>query len=180
MSTEMQKILSESECIYTESQINKSIAELAKKIEEKIYPLNPLVMPILDGAVMFSAALLKHFSFPFDVDYMHLTRYRGKTVGSSLEWKKKPTAAIENRDVVIVDDIFDEGYTLSEAAHYCKNKNAKSVLTVVLALKEHNRSFNNTLPDYYALKVPDRYVFGFGMDYKNNYRDLTSIYALNE
>jgi len=180
MDTDIKKILSESECIYTERQINSSIEELAKKIEEKTYSLNPLIVPILDGAVMFSAVLLKHFSFPFDVDYMHLTRYRGTTVGSSLEWKKKPTMIIENRNVVIVDDIFDEGYTLSEAAQYCRNKNAKNVLTVVLALKERNRNNDNNLPDYYALKVPDRYVFGFGMDYKNNYRDLSSIYALNE
>jgi hypoxanthine phosphoribosyltransferase len=129
---------------------------------------------------MTTARLISKIGIPMQVDYIHATRYANKTTGSTVRWLAEPKLNIEGRDVIIVDDILDEGVTLSELINYCESKGCGSVKTAMLIRKIHDRRINDIEVDYLGLDVPDCYVFGCGMDYKSFYRNLPGIYAVSE
>jgi hypoxanthine phosphoribosyltransferase len=87
---------------------------------------------------------------------------------------------LKGRTVLILDDILDEGHTLQSIHRYCEEQGASKVISAVLVRKKHERCVDDELTDNVALDVDDKYVFGFGMDYDGKYRQLDSIYALNE
>jgi hypoxanthine phosphoribosyltransferase len=116
----------------------------------------------------------------FVVDYCHATRYEGGTEGRTLQWLAQPHAEIADRNVVIIDDIFDAGITLQAVADFCRQAGARHVVTAVMVVKDRPRSASMELPDFTTgLKVPDRYVFGCGMDLAGRWRHLPEIYALS-
>ncbi|HHQ13470.1 MAG TPA: hypothetical protein ENK16_00425 [Chromatiales bacterium] len=116
----------------------------------------------------------------YELDYCHLTRYRGRESGGQLEWVRKPAAAMDGRTVLIVDDIYDEGMTLEHLRNECIRLGAARVVTAVLVAKTHGRDQGRRRPDFTGLTVPDRYVFGAGMDYRHRWRHLPAIYALGQ
>ena len=97
-----------------------------------------------------------------------------------MEWKVEPHQSINNRTLLILDDILDEGYTLDAIIDYCKGKGAKKIMTAVLVEKKHDRRKPGVQCDFIGLTVDDRYVFGFGMDYKSYHRNLNAIYAVSD
>ena len=115
------------------------------------------------------------------MDYLHATRYRGETSGEELQWRAEPCLSLQDRNVLIVDDILDGGITLTEVLKYCRDKQAANVYSAVLLDKQDAR-----LPgcvqeaDFTGLKVENRYVFGYGMDYHEGLRNLPGIYALKK
>ena len=112
-------------------------------------------------------------------EYLHATRYRQETTGGILEWKLQPEADMKGRTVLIVDDILDEGTTLCAIADYCLAHGASEVLTAVLVDKEHDRKARPGLKaDFTGLYVEDRFLFGYGMDYKGYWRNAPGIYAV--
>ena len=94
-----------------------------------------------------------------------------------MHWIQEPTISLQDRNVLIIDDIFDEGITLTEIAKHCKNKGASQVYTAVLVNKIHNRKADFNI-DYVGVDIEDRYLFGFGMDYKNYLRNVNAIHAV--
>jgi hypoxanthine phosphoribosyltransferase len=134
----------------------------------------------MNGGLLPTGLLLQRLPFPMKVDYLHATRYREKTVGSlELMWQRMPSESLSNRHVLIVDDILDEGHTLAEIIKYCQAQGPASLRSAVLAQKDHDRGVRPPL-DYVGLRVPDRYVFGCGMDYKGYWRNLMGIYAVTD
>ncbi len=176
------KILDNADLIYTADQIQQTIEGLAKKINAKFNnELEPvIIMPIMNGGLVLSGQLIPLLNFPLVIDYIHATRYRDETSGGALQWKVKPGSTLENKKLLIVDDIFDEGHTLKNVIDFCQQENAAQVTSAVLIEKNHPREKADVQCDFVGMCVEDRYVFGFGMDYKGYLRNLNGIYAVSE
>ena len=176
---EARAVLANADCCYNSEQLNDALDVLARRISADYADKNPLFLCVMNGGLMTTAQLLLRLSFPLQYDYIHATRYRGATSGGDLHWYAKPSIPIEDRYVVLIDDIFDEGITLTKLLEYCKNAKAKQAEAIVLVNKLHDRK-EGTMPKYVGVEVEDRYVFGFGMDYKGYLRNANGIYAVKE
>jgi hypoxanthine phosphoribosyltransferase len=121
--------------------------------------------------------LLPRLLFSLQLESIHATRYGGTTRGGELNWHARPRTSLHGRNILLVDDILDEGLTLRALVNYCHSEGAERVGTAVLVRKQRE-----TAPaievDYYGLEVPDRYVFGCGMDLHDYHRQLPGIYAI--
>ncbi len=175
-------VLDNAQLIYTGEQIQQSIDELALKINNKLKDVTSpvVVLPIMNGGLILSGQLITRLNFPVEIDYIHATRYRNKTSGGDLQWKVKPQHSLENRTLLIIDDIFDEGHTLQAVVDFCQAEKAQQIYSAVLIEKDHPRAKASLKSDFIGMRVEDRYVFGFGMDYKGYHRNLNAIYAVNE
>jgi len=116
---------------------------------------------------------------PLEIDYIHATRYRGATSGRDLHWMKYPSADLSERTVLVIDDILDEGLTLQAIVKYCQEAGANEVLTAVLVEKQLDSRPGLQQADFTGLIVPNRYVFGYGMDYQGQLRYVPGIYAVH-
>ncbi|MDH3607709.1 MAG: hypoxanthine-guanine phosphoribosyltransferase [Gammaproteobacteria bacterium] len=166
--------------LISEQEINQAIDVVAKDIESTLDSEVPIILCVMKGGLMFTSALMQRISSPMILDYVHVDRYRNKTQGVSIHWHKEPDTSLKDQTVIIVDDILDEGYTLQELIAYCQAKGAKKVLSAVLLKKKLSNTPTSVTPDFIGLEVTDRYVFGWGMDYKGYLRNLSSIYAIAE
>jgi len=175
----MQNILDNADLIFTPDQINQSLDKVAAAMTADLKDENPILLGIMNGGLVPLAKLAERLHFPLRLDYLHATRYREREYGEDLEWKKENAIPMEGETVVIVDDILDEGYTLEAIVHFCKKQKAKTIKTMVMVTKDHDRGADITV-DYSGLIVPDRYVFGFGMDYRGYWRNAPGIFALAE
>ena len=176
---QVNKVLQKAECLYSREQVESAIEELAGKISEKLADENPLVLCVMTGALIPMGILLTHLNFPLQIDYIHATRYGNETAGSELKWISQPHGSLTDRTVLIVDDILDEGLTLDAIIRECEKLGARKVYSAVLVEKRHERNIGISA-DYVGLQVEDRYVFGYGMDYKGFLRNAPGIYAVNE
>ena len=159
-------------------QVERAIDKLGSQITEALADKDPIVLCVMNGGLIPAGRLLTRLEFPLWLDYIHATRYRGATVGGVLHWIKKNSVPLDDRIVLIVDDILDEGITLAAIAEYCTDEGARQVLSVVVVEKLHDRS-NGFKADFVGLQVEDRYVFGYGMDYKGYLRNAPGIYAVS-
>lgn len=173
----IKKVESESECLCDTDKLNTILDKMAEDITTNLKDKNPLVLCIVNGGIVPTGHLLTRLSFPLQLDYIHATRYRGDTTGGELHWLKEPSVSLEGRNVLLIDDIFDEGITLLEIAKYCDNKGASSVSSAVIVNKIHNRKADYKV-NYIGIDIEDRYLFGFGMDYKNYLRNVNAIHAV--
>jgi len=137
-----------------------------------------LTLAVMLGGLIPAARLLDRLDFPLDVDYIHATRYRGEIRGTELQWRARPSAELRDRVVLIVDDILDEGLTLAGIVDYCRSAGAAEIYTAVLVDKQHDRKPAIQRADFTGLRVEDRYVFGYGMDYKGYLRNAPGIFAV--
>lgn len=173
------QVLEKADCCYDKAQIETAIDQMASAIAADLGNKNPLLLCVMTGGLIITGDLLLRLDFPLQYDYIHATRYAGKTRGSTLNWVSRPHSSLKSRHVLIVDDILDEGITLKELVDYCKQEGAESVRTAVLVNKVHQRKHIQSA-DYEGLTVEDRYVFGYGMDYKGFLRNVPGIYAVKE
>jgi len=176
---EARAVLESADCCYNSEQLSQALDRLAQRISEEYADKNPLFLCVMNGGLMTTAQLLLRLSFPLQYDYIHATRYRGNTRGGELHWYAKPSISLENRYVLLVDDIFDEGITLAKLVDYCRESKAQQVESIVLVNKKHDRK-DGPVPEYVGVEVEDRYVFGFGMDYKGYLRNANGIFAVKE
>ena len=174
---EIKKIELESDCLCDAVKLNSVLDLLAEKISSDLKDKDPLILCVMTGGIIPVGHLATRLTFPLQLDYIHATRYRGETHGGELHWLQEPSLSLQDRNILIVDDIFDEGITLLEIDKYCKEKGAASVYSAVLVNKIHDRKVNFK-PDYIGLDIEDRYLFGFGMDYKNYLRNINAIHAV--
>ena len=176
---EVESVWKQADCLWTAQQVDRAMEQQAIAIEQQYGDKNPLVLVVMRGGLMFGAQLLLKLRFPLEMDYIHVTRYGRGLSGSELQWKVTPAESMENRHVLILDDILDEGLTLEAIMQACESQGAVSVASAVLVEKLHDRKPNPDFKaNYTCLQVPDRYVFGFGMDYKGYLRNANGIYAV--
>lgn len=171
--------------IFSNKQINAALDQLAKKLNPQIKNDNPVVLCVMQGGLLFSGHLIPKLNCMLEIDYIHVSRYHNETSGGELLWKAYPVTKLKDRAVLILDDILDEGKTLQAIIQYCEEQGAAKVDAAVLLRKKHDRCIGHhrtdeVLTDNIALSVEDEYVFGFGMDYNGLYRQLDSIYALED
>lgn len=162
--------------IFSETECEAALQHMAKQITHDLKDCYPLVLPVMGGAVVFTGKLLPLLNFPLDFDYIHITRYGDKLQGGHFQWLREPKN-VAGRDVLVLDDILDEGHTLAEIKKHIMAAGAKSCRSAVFA----NKLIDKDKPvqaDYIGLNVPNRYVFGYGMDAKNMWRNIGAIYAL--
>ena len=182
LALEAEQVLEKANLIYSAKQIEQAIKQLAENINKQLSNASQpvIVLPVMNGGLILSGHLITHLKFPLLIDYLHATRYRDKTSASDLQWKAKPQQSLKNKILLVIDDILDEGYTLSAVLNYCKQQGAEQVYSVVLVEKDHSRAKAAVKTDFTGLRVDDRYGFGFGMDYKGYHRNLNGIYAVNQ
>lgn len=151
-------------------------AEITRELGESL----PVVLCVLTGGIIPTGHLLTRLAFPLEADYLHATRYRGGTSGHEVEWVSEPGISLQGRTVLVVDDILDEGHTLADVLRFCRQSGAAGIYSAVLVEKQHDRRNVDMRADFTGLQVDDRYVFGFGMDYKGYFRNLNGIFALGD
>lgn len=176
---EVERVQREADCLYTQQQVHDAIDSMAVDISAVLSGSNPLLLCLMSGAMVIGGKLLPRLHFPLQLDYIHATRYRNTTAGFELEWLVKPRHELAGRTVLIIDDILDEGITLHEVLHWCREQGVSAVYSAVLVEKHHDRRQPPDLhADFVGLPVPDRYVFGYGMDYKGYLRNAPGIFAV--
>jgi len=171
------QVLNEADCLFNQADVECAFDSMAIAIEYDYKDKNPIIMCVLTGAIIPMGHLLTRIKFPLQIDYIHATRYENGIAGGNIKWISEPILEIKNRNILLVDDILDEGKTLQEIIRYCVQKQAKSIKTAVLINKLHDRK-ENIKADYVGLNVEDRYLFGYGMDYKSYLRNAPGIYAV--
>ena len=174
-----QLTLDNADCLYSDAEVQQAIEKTAKEIRRELAQLDPLVLCVMTGGIIPAGQLLTRLDFPLQVDYIHATRYQGGITGGSLNWLVRPTIPIKGRNILIIDDIYDEGVTLSEIVEYCSEEGARSIYTAVLINKLHDRKRGDR-PDFICLETDDRYLFGYGMDYHGYLRNIPGIYAVKD
>ncbi len=174
---EAKRVSAEADCLYTSEQVQAAIDRLAVSITAAVNGNDPLILCVMTGGIILTGQLLPRLHFPLQLDYIHATRYANQTQGGQLTWIAKPRASLRGRVVIAVDDILDEGITLAEIVKACKAEGAAAVYSAVLVNKRHDRK-NGFNADFVGLEVDDRYVFGFGMDYKGYLRNAKGIFAV--
>ena len=176
-SGEVRQVLAEADQIYTPTEISSALDRLASSITERLENSNLLVLCVMNGALIPAGHLLTRLDFPLELDYVHATRYAGDVRGGELSWRVKPDTELRDRNVLVVDDILDEGITLARILDYCRAQGARRVYSCVFVEKRVRRQVSLTV-DFVGLEIPNRYVFGFGMDYKGYLRNVEGIYAV--
>jgi len=175
----LKDVLPHADCVHPRAVLDAAIARMAAEISRDYADgERPLFLTLMHGGMIFAAHLSVALSIDVEFDYLHATRYRGETSGGVLRWIKPPEVALRDRRVLLVDDILDEGKTLLAVRDYCQAAHASDVRVAVLCEKLHERRVPGIAADYVGVTVPDRYVFGFGMDYHEQGRNLPAIYAL--
>jgi hypoxanthine phosphoribosyltransferase len=178
MSRPPDAVLAGAEVIHTEVEVRNAMDRMAQQVTAVLEHENPIVLAVMTGGMVPAVWLCSRLSFPHQLDYVHATRYVGTTSGGELEWRVEPRLQMSGRSVLIVDDILDEGITLDAVAQHCRELGAVDVRVAVLVRKRHSRNRTGVRPDFVGLEVPDRYVFGCGMDYEEYFRNVPAIYAL--
>ncbi|MGE5470906.1 MAG: hypoxanthine-guanine phosphoribosyltransferase [Bacteroidota bacterium] len=172
-------LLAEAELIHSEAAIQAALGTVAEAIRARLADKNPLVLCVMSGGVIFCGQLLPRLDFPIDFDYLHATRYGPETQGGKISWRIAPWTSVKGRTVLVIDDILDEGVTLAAVKDSLIHLGAAEVLLAVFADKENGKA-KPIAADFVGLSVPDRFVFGYGMDVDGAWRNLPAIYAMKE
>jgi len=172
-------LLNRGELLFGERELEVALDRLAAEIRDRLADRFPIAMCVMGGAVVFAGQLLPRLGFPLEFDYLHASRYRDGTRGGTVEWAVLPRRDLRDRVVLLLDDILDEGHTLAQAKAKMYELGAAAVEIAVLAEKRLPRP-KPVAADYVGVQVPDRYVFGMGMDAYGLWRNLPAIYALKE
>lgn len=178
MRHDIEEVLARSERLQDRTEIEQAIDRMAGQIRKDLHGQFPVFLTLMHGGLFFAARLGLALNMDVEFDYLHATRYRGETTGSGLAWLHRPAAVLEGRTVLLVDDILDEGHTLKAVRDWCEDQGAARVKIAVMAIKQHDRCVPGLEADYSGFSVPDRYVFGYGMDINEHGRNLPGIYAL--
>lgn len=173
------EVLKCADLVHSEDQLRAAVQRVAQEITAVLAERVPLVLSVMGGAVVFTGQLLPLLHFPLEFDYVHVTRYRGSMQGGNIQWKVEPRPLLAGRVVLVVDDILDEGHTMAAIRDRILQEGAAAFYSAVLADKDIGRD-KPVRADFVGVTVPDRYVFGFGMDVESAWRNLPAIYAVKD
>ena len=176
---EAKTVLAEADLLVTNSDVETAISRLAEEITGQLQESEPIVLCVMNGGLIFTGKLLTKLVFPLEVDYVHATRYGHETNGANLHWTVRPQLDLKGRTILLLDDILDEGVTLAAIADYCRQQGATDVFMAVLVEKLHLRKVTPGMrADFTGIEVGDRFLFGYGLDYKGYWRNAPGIYAV--
>jgi len=163
--------------MFSEEAILKRVAELAKQINEDYKDLNPIFMIVLNGSFIFGSDLMRCMDIPCEVDFIKISSYGDEMVSSGeIKMKKDYDCLVKGRHLIVVEDIVDSGLSLTFLKQKFEIQSPASVRFVTLLHKPENSSLDFNL-DYVGFDIGPEFVLGYGLDYKQNYRNLRSVYV---
>lgn len=159
----------------TEEQLRSRVKEIALEVDERYQGKRPLVVGILKGSIIFYSDFIRHLTCPVELDFMAVSSYGSGAVSSGkLNIKKDLDRDVKGRDVIIVEDIIDSGFTLANLKALLLERGAVSVIIVTLLNKAERREYD-IAPDYNCFDIENEFVIGYGLDYNEMYRSLPYI-----
>ena len=173
------QVFETAELIHSAAAVDAAIERVAAEITAKLQDQFPLVLSVMGGAVVFTGRILPLLSFPLDFDYIHASRYGAATSGGAVDWKVEPKGNVAGRVVLVLDDILDIGDTMLAIRERVLDLGARAFFSAVLTDKKKTAA-KPIRADFVGLDLPDRYVFGCGMDAHGIWRNLPAIYALRQ
>ncbi len=165
--------------LVSESQVRAALDRMAATAAEVLAKENPMVLAVMNGGAFTTVELCRRWDFPYEMDFIHVTRYGGDVVGGDLSWRVWPDRDLAERAVVVVDDILDQGDTLQAICQRLRREGAGRVYVAALVIKRLDQPRIRVDVDFAGLEVEEAYVIGCGMDYKGYWRGLTGIYAVD-
>lgn len=179
MLEEIRHVQATADLLHSEQEVEAALDNMAQQINIALADRNPLLLCVINGGIATFGKLLTRLTIPLTIDSIHASRYQNQTSGGSIKWLVKPETPLEDRTVLIVDDILDEGITLQTLCQYCREQGATDVYSAVLVDKilGHDKPLR---ADFIGLRVENRYLFGYGMDYKGYLRNAAGIYACKD
>lgn len=166
------------EVLISHEMIVKKCKELGERITKDYEGKTPILIGLLKGAIPFMAELVKHISCDMEMEFIDVSSYDGVTSTGQIKILKDINTNIENRNIILVDDIIDTGLTLFEVINLMKSRNASTVETITLVDKPEGRKISGVEPKYIGYVIPNKFVVGFGLDYNELYRNLPYIGVL--
>ena len=167
------------EIMFTEEQIQEKVKEMAAVLSKEYAGKDPIFVGVLKGVVMFFADLVRNIDIPCEIDFMSISSYTGTTSTGRTEIRKDLSVDIKGRHVVILEDIFDTGNSLTFTCNHLLNKEPASLKVCTFLDKPERRNPGVTLqPDYTGYVIPNKFVVGYGLDYNEHYRNLPYIGVL--
>ncbi len=164
--------------VFTAAAVDAAVDRVAVRLALRLWEERPVVVCLMNGGLPFAADLLRRFHFDLELDYMHVTRYRGMVggTGKDVRFERDLQRSVTARAVLLVDDVLDRGVTLRTAQNALAERGAETVLTAVLVRKRCDDAVASA--DYVALEGPDEFLVGRGMDCDGAFRQLSGIYSL--
>ena len=164
--------------LLTQETIERRVAEVGSALDARYAGKNPLVIGILKGSIIFCSDLIRRLTCPVELDFMAVSSYGSGSVSSGkLRIKKDIDCDLAGRDVIIVEDIIDSGFTLANLKELLAERGAHSVAVVTLLNKVGRREYEIE-PDYNCFDIENEFVIGYGLDYNERYRNLPYIGVL--
>lgn len=176
---EARDILARAELLCSAEVVQDAVRRVAQQINTALTRKHPLVLSVMGGAVVFSGQLLPMLEFPLDFDYVHVSRYGDARQGGQMHWRVEPGENVRGRVVLVLDDILDEGHTLAALRQRVLALGASEFYSAVFADKKIGRD-KPIHADFVGVELPNRFVFGYGMDIEGAWRNLPAIYAVKE
>jgi len=171
------RLLQEAELVCDAECVQREVARMAREISAILEDEFPVVLSVMGGAAVFTGQLLPQLAFPLEFGAIQVRRYNNDIQGRDIAWTLAPSDNVRDRTVLVVDDILDEGITLAAIKKRLLEMGARRFLSAVFADKDIGRE-KPVHADFVGVTVPNRYVFGFGMDAYGLWRNLPAIYAL--
>jgi len=165
------------ELFLTEEFILKEINRVSKQLNEDFKDKDPVFICVLNGAFMFATELISRFASECEVTFVRFKSYEGTERGSELDEIQGLIEDIENRHVVIVEDIIDSGYTINHILKKLKEQHPATIRIATLLFKSQALQLVVN-PDYIVKEIPNDFVVGFGLDYDGYGRNLRNIYKV--
>jgi len=174
---EARRLLDEADVVCDAQCCRREVARMASEITAVLQHEFPVVLSVMGGAAVFTGQLLPQLAFPLEFGAIEVTRYNNDIQGRDISWRLAPRDNVRERTVLVVDDILDEGITLAAIRKKLLEMGARRFMSAVFADKDLGRD-KPVKADFVGITVPNRYVFGFGMDAYGLWRNLPAVYAL--
>lgn len=165
--------------LYSQEQLNHRMTEIAEQLDKKYQNDQPIVIPVMTGAMIFAGDLLKHLNFKLTIDPIKASSYAGASSTGNVKLTQDIKSNVKGRSVLFIEDIIDTGRTLKYLSHLMKERGAKDVKVCAMLDKPDTRQVDFEA-DYYCFTAPDAFLVGYGLDYNGYYRNLPYVGVLKK
>jgi len=166
--------------MFTEEQIQKKIKELAEQISSEYKSTVPIFIGVLNGSFLFMSDLIRSLTIDCEIDFFKLSSYGDAKLSSGkVKLLKELNCEVNDRDIIIVEDIVDTGLSIKYIEKLFAKKRPSSMKVVSLLVKPKSIKYDVKI-DYIGFNIPDKFVIGYGLDFAQKYRNLREIYVLHE
>ena len=173
----MTKLNTELSMYLSKDDINNRLKEMANQLSEKYCDECPVIIGILNGSFVFMADLIRKIDFECEIDFMKVNSYVGKETSGKVQLEKDININIDNRRVIIVEDIIDSGLTMDYLHKHISAYNPKDITIVTLLSKNNNHTLNFNI-DIVGFEITSEFIVGYGLDLDQRFRQLDSLYML--